>query len=229
MSQRPNVIPLRDPIHTRLPSVEMAIRIAGSKPKETSSSPAAVSRTIGLEANHEGVVDLVTMKAYYFDGENGEKIREEEIPQELRGEAETKREEMLDTISMFSDELMESILEGTVTEEQVHDAIHKGVVELKLCPVLLGSAWQRCKVHLARNILATVNHAHKDMVAATIRDGRVIWPPSEVIVSARFLPLIMFWLSSGLIQWSWWSPWGVRITLQDSPPSMDFRNGTFST
>ncbi|HET9234407.1 MAG TPA: elongation factor G [Candidatus Eisenbacteria bacterium] len=97
---------------------------------------------IGLEADHQGLVDLITMKALYFDGSNGEKIREEEIPAELRAEAESKREEMLDAISMFSDELTEAILEGHPTEEQIRAAIHKGTVDLKLCPVLMGSAYK---------------------------------------------------------------------------------------
>jgi len=97
---------------------------------------------IGLEAANEGLVDLVRMKALYFDGPNGEKIREEEIPANLRQEAETRREEMLDAISMFSDELTEAILEGHPTEEQIRDAIHKGTVSLRLCPVLMGSAYK---------------------------------------------------------------------------------------
>jgi elongation factor G len=97
---------------------------------------------IGLEAAHIGVVDLVTMKALYFDGANGETIRVEEIPAELRAEADSRREMMLDAISMFSDELTEAILEGHPTEEQIRDAIHRGTVSLRLCPVLMGSAYK---------------------------------------------------------------------------------------
>ena len=63
---------------------------------------------IGLEANHVGVVDLVEMRAIYFDGENGEKVRIEEIPADLQAEAEARREVMLDAVSMFSEELMEA-------------------------------------------------------------------------------------------------------------------------
>jgi elongation factor G len=97
---------------------------------------------IGLEADHRGLIDLITMKALYFDGQNGEKIREEDIPAELRAEADAQRETMLDAISMFSDELTEAILEGHPTEAQIRDAIHKGTVSLKLCPVLMGSAYK---------------------------------------------------------------------------------------
>jgi elongation factor G len=97
---------------------------------------------IGLEGDLEGVVDLVKMKAIYFDGDNGENIREEEIPENLRDEAEEKREIMLDAASMFSDELMEAILEGEPTEEMIHEAVRKGTLALEMAPVFMGSAYK---------------------------------------------------------------------------------------
>jgi elongation factor G len=97
---------------------------------------------IGLEGDLEGVVDLVTMKAIYFDGERGETVRYEEIPGHLQAEAEAKREEMLDAVSMFSEELMEAILEGTPTEEMIRDAVRRGTLSLDLTPVFLGSAYK---------------------------------------------------------------------------------------
>jgi elongation factor G len=97
---------------------------------------------IGLEAEFEGMVDLTTMKALRFEGDNGEHVVSEEIPENLRGEAEAAREEMLDAVSMFSDDLMEAILEEKVTEELIHDAVRKGVLALGLCPVYLGSAYK---------------------------------------------------------------------------------------
>ncbi len=63
---------------------------------------------IGKEDNFEGVIDLITMKANYFDGSNGEKVREEEIPAELKDAAEAARQAMLEALSMYSDELMET-------------------------------------------------------------------------------------------------------------------------
>ncbi len=97
---------------------------------------------IGLESELEGVIDLVTMKAIYFDGDQGEKIREEEIPANLKAEAEEKREEMLDAASMFSEELMEAILEETPTPEMIWDAVRKGTLSLEMTPVLVGSAYK---------------------------------------------------------------------------------------
>ena len=97
---------------------------------------------IGLEADHQGVVDLITMKAMYFDGDNGEVIRIAEIPDAIRPAAESKREEMLDAVSLFSDQLTEAILEGEVTEELIRDAVRKGTLSMKLTPVFMGSAYK---------------------------------------------------------------------------------------
>ena len=98
---------------------------------------------IGLEDRLQGVVDLVEMKALYFDaGADGYGVREAEIPEELRAEAEARREEMLDCVSMCSDELMEAMLEDTVTTDLIKDAVRKGTISLQLCPVFMGSAYK---------------------------------------------------------------------------------------
>ena len=98
---------------------------------------------IGLEDRLQGVVDLVEMKAVYFDtGADGLQERIEEIPEELMEEAKAKREELLDAASMFSDELMEAILEDNVTTDMIKAAIGKGTIGLQLCPVFMGSAYK---------------------------------------------------------------------------------------
>jgi elongation factor G len=97
---------------------------------------------IGLEAEHQGVVDLVSMKAYSFEGDNGELVREVPIPAELESVAAAKREQMLDAVSMFSDELMEAVLEGNATEQMIHEAVRRGVLALELVPVYMGSAYK---------------------------------------------------------------------------------------
>lgn len=103
---------------------------------------------IGLEEKHEGMVDLITMKAYYFEGEDGTEIREAEIPGDLLAIAEEKREIMLDAVSMFSEELMEAMLEEKVTEELIRDAVRKGTLTLDLTPVFLGSAYKNKGVQM---------------------------------------------------------------------------------
>jgi elongation factor G len=97
---------------------------------------------IGLEADHRGVVDLVDMKSYVFEGEHGEIVRVGEVPGELLAEAETKREEMLDAVSMFSDDLMEAMLEDAVTPELIRAAVRKATIALQLTPVFCGSAYK---------------------------------------------------------------------------------------
>ena len=97
---------------------------------------------IGLEHEFSGIVDLIKMKAYYFDGESGETIRVEEIPAEMKTKSLEKRDLLLDAVSLFSDELMEAYLEDNVTEELVHEAIRRGTLALELVPVFIGSAFK---------------------------------------------------------------------------------------
>lgn len=103
---------------------------------------------VGLEDKLEGVVDLVTMKAYYFDGKSGDDIRIEEIPADLVDQAKEYRDIMLDAVSMYSDELAEAYLEGTETEKQIRDAIRKGTLSLELTPVFCGSAYKNKGIQL---------------------------------------------------------------------------------
>jgi elongation factor G len=98
---------------------------------------------IGLEDKLEGVVDLITMKAVYFDGDQGETIRHAEIPAHLKADAEKYHEELLDAISMFSDELAEKFLGGeAIPEEMIHSALRKGTLAEQFVPVMLGSAYK---------------------------------------------------------------------------------------
>lgn len=104
---------------------------------------------IGLEADLEGMVDLVTMEAVYFDGEQGQQIRREAIPEALLEEAQAKREALLDAVSMFSDELMEAMLEEReIAPELIHEAIRKGTLALEFTPVMMGSAYKNKGIQL---------------------------------------------------------------------------------
>jgi len=111
---------------------------------------------IGLEDKLEGVIDLVTMKAVYFDGDNGTEIRYAEIPAHLKKEAEKNREELIDAASLFSDELAEKYLSGEeVDEALLRSAIRTGTLSESFVPVMMGSAH---KFKGIQPLLDGVNH-----------------------------------------------------------------------
>jgi elongation factor G len=96
---------------------------------------------IGLEAGFRGVVDLISQRALYFDGENGEHVRREQIPDALRDEAARARRQMLEALSTYSDELLEILLsEEEVPQTLIHEVIAAAVARLDFTPVYLASA-----------------------------------------------------------------------------------------
>lgn len=119
---------------------------------------------IGLEADLEGMVDLVTMEAVYFDGEQGQQIRREAIPEALLEEAQAKREALLDAVSMFSDELMEAMLEEKeIAPELIHEAIRKGTLALEFTPVMMGSAYKNKGIQLLLDAMGAYLPNPKDI------------------------------------------------------------------
>ena len=118
-------------------------RVINQLKEKLGHNAVAMQIPIGLEADFEAVVDLVTMKAIYFDGPNGEDVRIEEIPQNLLNEAMNRREELIDAASMFSDELTEAVLEEKeITEDMIASAVRIGTLTRKMTPVFVGSAYK---------------------------------------------------------------------------------------
>jgi elongation factor G len=110
--------------------------------------PVLIQIPIGLEDKLEGVVDLIEMQAVYFEGDNGEKITRTAIPDDLKDQADQYREEMLDQLSMVSDELTEAMLEEKVTPEVIRKCLRAATIALKATPVMLGSAYKNRAVQL---------------------------------------------------------------------------------
>jgi elongation factor G len=104
---------------------------------------------IGAEDQFKGVVDLVQMKAFYFDGDNGENIREEAIPADIQGECEKYREELISAASEFDENVAEKYLEGKeISVPELRAAIRKGTLSLGMTPVFVGSAYKNKGVQL---------------------------------------------------------------------------------
>ena len=96
---------------------------------------------IGAESEFRGVIDLVTMKAYEYDGKPEEEAKEIEIPADLKDTAEEKRNDLIEAIAEFDDELMEAYLEGgEITVEMIKRAIRAGTLAVKFFPVMCGTA-----------------------------------------------------------------------------------------
>lgn len=102
-----------------------------------------VQLPIGSEADFRGLVDLVTEKAIYFEGANGDDVREDAIPAEMVEEAHVARQHLLESLSMYSDDLMEMLLaEAEVPHELIYDVMRSAVAQLEFTPVLIGSAYR---------------------------------------------------------------------------------------
>ena len=102
-----------------------------------------VQLPIGCEADFRGVIDLVTERAIYFDGPNGEEVRDEEIPAEMVDQAREARHRLLESSSMYSDELMEILLaEEEPPTDLVYGVMRLAVAQLEFTPVLVGSAYR---------------------------------------------------------------------------------------
>jgi elongation factor G len=95
----------------------------------------------GKAETFAGIVNLINMKYYTFEGDKGVDVLEHEIPEELKAQAENYREKMLDTISVFDDELAEKFLEGVeIPVDVIKRALRTGTISGNLFPVMCGSA-----------------------------------------------------------------------------------------
>ena len=105
------------------------------------ANTAAIELPIGAEDNFHGVIDLVTMKAYTFDGSQEENSEEIEIPEELKAQAEEYRNILIEAAADFDEELMMTYLDGgEVSVEALKKAIRKGVLSAEFFPFMCGTA-----------------------------------------------------------------------------------------
>ena len=137
---------------------------------------------IGLEDQHQGVVDLIQMKAAYFDGDNGENVRTEDIPDHLKAQATEYREKMIEALADVNDLIAEKYLEGQeVNNDEIIAATRQAVLALKLVPVFCGSAYKNKGVQKLLDAVNMFLPAPREMQnkAYDLEEGE-----KEVILSA---------------------------------------------
>jgi elongation factor G len=118
-------------------------RVVGQLRDKLGCDAIPLQMPIGKEDKLEGVIDLIAMKAYYFDGDNGENVREEKIPDALAKDAAERRHAMLEALAMYSDSLMEKLLaEEQPSEDDIHTVVKAAMQSQSITPVLCGSAYK---------------------------------------------------------------------------------------
>ena len=138
---------------------------------------APIEWPIGAGDEFEGVVDIITRKAYIYDGKPEEEPKEVEIPEDLRDLVEEKRAELIDTIAEYDDAAMEKYLEGEeLTEEEIKKCIRTGVLAADFFPVMCGTAYCNKGVKLLLDAVLDYLPAPTDIpsVKGTDMDGNEI-------------------------------------------------------
>jgi elongation factor G len=119
------------------------ISVAAQMKEKLGAEAILMQWPMGAGESFEGVIDLVTMKALYFDGSNGETIRYEAIPENYVEEATEARQHSLEALSMYSDEMMELLLsEEEVPEDLIHSVVKQSVQGQNVTPVFMGTAFR---------------------------------------------------------------------------------------
>jgi elongation factor G len=111
--------------------------------------PVMLQVPMGAEDKFAGIIDAVTTRAYFFDGEDGEIVREADVPAEYADRAKAAREEIVQQVADVDDTLAEKFLnEEPVTTEELRAAIRRATLALKMTPVMCGSAYKNKGVQL---------------------------------------------------------------------------------
>ncbi len=120
------------------------LRVVGQIKERLGSNPVPIQLAIGAEENFKGVVDLIKMKAIYWNEEDkGTTFEETDIPEELKAEAEEWHEKLVEAAAESSEEIMERYLEnGTLSEEDIRKGIRLRTLSNEIVPALCGSAFK---------------------------------------------------------------------------------------
>lgn len=119
------------------------LRVCQQLRDELGHNSVMIQHPIGLEAEHQGVVDLVEMKAIFFDGESGETLRIEEIPDDLKEVCDVQRDKLLEVLADLDDDIAMLYLEGEeVPADLMKEVIRKATLSRSMTAVCLGSAYK---------------------------------------------------------------------------------------
>lgn len=116
-------------------------RVVSQLRAKLNHNAALVQLPIGLEGEHEGVIDLITMKSYYFEGENGSIVREGTIPESMMKECLARQQELIEMVADVDPEIGDLfLLEERPSEEQLKAGIRRATLKREFTPVFVGSA-----------------------------------------------------------------------------------------
>ena len=119
---------------------EMSVDSIG---KKLGANAAAIQYPIGIESTLKGVIDIIGMKAYYYNDAKGSEEEIKDIPEEYMDKVLELREKLFENLANFDDDIMMKVLDGEEpTIEEVNSAIRKGVLSCDFFPVLCGSAYK---------------------------------------------------------------------------------------
>ena len=146
------------------------------------ANPCPIQIPIGAEETFKGVVDLVTMKAIFWHDETmGAEYSVEEIPADLKDEAEEWRDKMLEVLAECDDALMEKYFDdpATITEDEIRVAIRKGTIAMQINPMICGSSFKNKGVQTLLNAVCAYLPSPADAEAIEGTDPR---DPDTVVV-----------------------------------------------
>jgi len=160
------------------------------------ANPIAMQMPIGMEASFQGVVDLMKMKAVFWDDELGMEPREADIPLDLKAEADERRHTMVERIAELDDKLTVKYLEGDeISPEELKSALRKAVLESRAAPVFCGSSLRNKGVQLVLDAVIDYLPSPLDVPAIHGTDPRTdeiieLPPKDDAILSALVFKIV---------------------------------------
>ncbi len=151
--------------------------VINSMKERVGARPVLMQLPIGQEDSFSGIIDLLRMKAYTYGNDLGTDIREIEIPEDYRAQAEEWHEKLIETAADFDEEIMMKYLEGeAISEDEIKAAIRKGTISLDITPVFLGSALKNKGVQLLLDAIVDYLPSPLDVppIKGTTPDGREV-------------------------------------------------------